>query len=35
VVLQFLGVLEQVLGRLGAKVPPGAAVAAANGVYAG
>jgi alanine-glyoxylate transaminase/serine-glyoxylate transaminase/serine-pyruvate transaminase len=33
VVLLFLGALEQVLGRLGAKVPAGAAVAAANGVY--
>jgi alanine-glyoxylate transaminase/serine-glyoxylate transaminase/serine-pyruvate transaminase len=35
VVLQALGALDQVLGRLGAKVTPGAGVAAANGVYAG
>jgi alanine-glyoxylate transaminase/serine-glyoxylate transaminase/serine-pyruvate transaminase len=33
VVLLFLAALEQVLARLGAKVPAGAAVAAANAVY--
>jgi alanine-glyoxylate transaminase/serine-glyoxylate transaminase/serine-pyruvate transaminase len=33
VVLLCLGALEQVLSRLGAKVTPGAGVAAANGVY--
>jgi alanine-glyoxylate transaminase / serine-glyoxylate transaminase / serine-pyruvate transaminase len=35
VVLQFLGALEQCLLREGAKVTPGAGVAAANRVYAG
>jgi alanine-glyoxylate transaminase/serine-glyoxylate transaminase/serine-pyruvate transaminase len=33
VVLQFLGALEQCLARLGAKVPAGAAVVAANAAY--
>jgi alanine-glyoxylate transaminase/serine-glyoxylate transaminase/serine-pyruvate transaminase len=35
VVLLALGALEQCLQKLGAKVTPGAAVAAANAVYAG
>ena len=35
VVLLALAALEQTLQRLGAKVTPGAAVAAANGVYVG
>lgn len=34
VVLQFLGAMEQTLRRLGAKITPGAGVAAANEVYA-
>ena len=34
-VLLALAALEQVLGKLGAKVTPGAGVAAAEAVYAG